>query len=55
MTEHCDTNYNYTRLVSSLISLTKELDCELDGVKLPATAATIMNAIRRTLNEISDE
>ena len=37
-----------------LIRLFRELDCELDGVKLPFTASAIANAIRHTLNEMEE-
>lgn len=39
---------------SELIRLCKELDIELDGVRMPAMAAAIVNGIRRVLDEIED-
>ena len=38
--------------MSNLVRLCRELDTELDGVKLPRTAAGIMNAIRACLEAI---
>ncbi len=40
---------------STLVRLCRELDMELDGVRLPATAAAIANGIRSTLERLEDE
>jgi len=37
--------------VEQLIRLCVELDMEMDGVAVPATAAAILNGIRRILNK----
>jgi hypothetical protein len=37
--------------VARLIRLCVELDMEMDGVRVPASAAAILNAIRSILNE----
>jgi len=38
-----------------LVRLCRELDAELDGVRLPATAAAITCGIRTLLNRLEDE
>lgn len=38
-----------------LYGLCHELDIELDGVKVPASAAAILNSIRETLKEAKEE
>lgn len=38
-------------LADRLFNLCRELDMELDGVNMPATAAAIMNAIRGLVTE----
>lgn len=35
-----------------LVTLCRMLDVEMDGVECPATAASILNAIRATINEL---
>lgn len=35
-----------------LIILFRELDMEMDGVRVPASAAAVLNGIRAVLNEI---
>lgn len=43
-----------TKGMDSLVKLVKELDAELDGVRLPATANAIINSIRRLIDDIKD-
>jgi hypothetical protein len=46
------------RIIASsvtLYTLCKELDIEMDGVKCPATAAAILNAIRSEIERIESE
>lgn len=44
-----------TKGMDGLIKLAKELDAELDGVRLPATACAIINGIRRLIDSFEDE
>jgi len=46
---------NENQQLMRLYGLASELDSELDGVSLPASAAAIMNAIRRIVEKIEDE
>ena len=55
MNEMRETPYNYYKIVGRLVDLTSELSDELDGVKVPASAAAILNAIRSVLNELSGD
>lgn len=45
----------YTQVAGRLVALCRELDEELDGVKIPASAAAVCNGIRDVLNQIDDE
>ena len=40
---------------SKLVKLCRELDMELDGVRLPAPAAAVANGIRSTLERLEDD
>ena len=41
--------------INKLVALCIELDSELDGVKLPASAAAAMNGIRSVLEDMEDD
>jgi hypothetical protein len=41
--------------IDKLVALCTELDEELDGVKLPSSAAAIMNSIRSVLADMVDD
>ena len=45
----------YLPKARTLVELCRELDEELDGVKIPASAAAIVNAIRSIVEEIDEE
>ena len=62
LTEHADRPKEVTkqngRIIAAsvtLYALCKELDVEMDGVKCPATAAAILNAIRSKIKEIEND
>ena len=38
-----------------IVRLCRELDIEIDGVRVPATAAAILNGIREALNELPED
>jgi len=44
----------YDKINVRLIALLRELDSELDGVVVPSSAASILNAIRSLLAELDD-
>ena len=48
-------NIVFDRQIIRLVALCRELDMEMDGVKCPAAAAAILNAIRGVLEELEGD
>lgn len=46
---------SFNKQLLRLLNLCHELDAEMDGVACPASAAAILNAIRKIINTIDDE
>ena len=53
--KECERLHVENQRLRKLAGLCEELDMEMDGVSVPASAAAILNAIRHIISEASDE